>query len=159
MAYPQSNGQVEVTNRIIIQGLKTKLKATQGNWVEELLGILWAYRTTTRAPTGETLSSIVYETEAVIPAKVLIESARVQTYDPVNNEMQRRTKLDLIGERRERARVQMEAYQHRIRQTFNMKVIPKSFQVGDLVLYKVNRRSQKIGPKLGRPLQDYQASS
>lgn len=77
MTYPQSNGQIEVTHRIIIQGLKIKLEVAQGNWVEELLGVLWVYRTIVRAPTGETLFGIVYETEVVIPAEVLLESVRV----------------------------------------------------------------------------------
>lgn len=53
---------------------------------------------------------MVYGTEAVIPIEVLLESACVQAYYPTNNGMQRRMKLDLIEERRERARIRMEAY-------------------------------------------------
>ncbi|KAI3470756.1 hypothetical protein Pfo_027419 [Paulownia fortunei] len=36
VAHPQANGQVEVTNRIILQGIKTKLDRSGGGWVDEL---------------------------------------------------------------------------------------------------------------------------
>lgn len=64
--------------------------------MEELLGVLWVYQTTARAPTRETPFSMVYGTEAVISAEILFESAQVQGYDPINNEVQKRTELDLI---------------------------------------------------------------
>lgn len=63
-----------------------KLEVVRGNWVEEFPGLLWAYRTTTRAPTGETPFRMVYDMEVIIPAEVVLESARVQVYDPTNNE-------------------------------------------------------------------------
>ncbi|KAL0458482.1 UNVERIFIED_CONTAM: hypothetical protein Slati_0475400 [Sesamum latifolium] len=44
--YPQANGQVEVTNRILIQGIKRRLERVGGNWAEELTSVMWAYRTT-----------------------------------------------------------------------------------------------------------------
>ena len=34
VAYPQTNGQTEVTNCIIMQGLKKRLDKKKGNWVE-----------------------------------------------------------------------------------------------------------------------------
>lgn len=77
VGYLQANSQVEVTNRILVQGLKTKLEATRGNWMEELPRVLWAYRTTVKPSMGEIPFSMVYGAEAIIPAEVLIESARV----------------------------------------------------------------------------------
>ncbi|KAI3465894.1 hypothetical protein Pfo_022557 [Paulownia fortunei] len=58
VAHPQANGQVEVTNRIILQGIKTKLDRSGGGWVDELDSVLWAYRTTPRTTTGETPFSL-----------------------------------------------------------------------------------------------------
>ncbi|KAL0416739.1 UNVERIFIED_CONTAM: hypothetical protein Slati_3505800 [Sesamum latifolium] len=46
VAHPQANGQVEVTNRILVQGIKRRLERVGGNWAEELTSVLWAYRTT-----------------------------------------------------------------------------------------------------------------
>ncbi|KAL2235395.1 UNVERIFIED_CONTAM: hypothetical protein Sindi_1271700 [Sesamum indicum] len=40
VANPQANGQTEVTNRTILQYLKTHLEA-KGSWVEDLPGVLW----------------------------------------------------------------------------------------------------------------------
>ncbi|KAI3448580.1 hypothetical protein Pfo_005245 [Paulownia fortunei] len=64
VAHPQANGQVEVTNRIILQGIKTRLDRSGGGWVDELDSVLWAYRTTPRTTTGETPFSLVYGAEA-----------------------------------------------------------------------------------------------
>ena len=44
--HPQTNGQVEAVNKIIKFNLRTKLEERKGLWVEELLKVLWAYRTT-----------------------------------------------------------------------------------------------------------------
>ncbi|KAL0411222.1 UNVERIFIED_CONTAM: hypothetical protein Slati_3711900 [Sesamum latifolium] len=46
VAHPQSKGQVEVTNRILLQGIKRRLERVRGNWAEELTSVMWAYRTT-----------------------------------------------------------------------------------------------------------------
>lgn len=53
VAYPQSNGQVEVSNRTILQGLKKRIEETPSSWVDELPNVLWSYRTTPRSATGE----------------------------------------------------------------------------------------------------------
>ncbi|KAL0373880.1 UNVERIFIED_CONTAM: Gag-Pol polyprotein [Sesamum radiatum] len=74
---PQANGQTEVTNRTILQHLKTRLEGAKGSWVEELLGVLWAYRTTLRSSTSETPFYLVYGTEAIIPAKIGEETLRI----------------------------------------------------------------------------------
>ncbi|KAL0385975.1 UNVERIFIED_CONTAM: hypothetical protein Sradi_2991800 [Sesamum radiatum] len=85
VATPQSNGQTEVTNRTILQSLKTRLEEAKGNWVEELPGVLWAYRTTLRRSTGESPFSLVYGTEAVVLVEIGEETLRVQRYEPTSN--------------------------------------------------------------------------
>lgn len=42
----QANGQVKVTNRTLLNRIKCRLEDAKGKWPEELLYILWAYRTT-----------------------------------------------------------------------------------------------------------------
>ena len=44
------------------------LQGAKGVWPDELPGVLWAYRTTVRTPTGETPFKLAYGSEAVIPA-------------------------------------------------------------------------------------------
>ncbi|RVW58468.1 Transposon Ty3-I Gag-Pol polyprotein [Vitis vinifera] len=67
--YPQSNGQAEATNKTLITALKKRLEQAKGKWVEELPGVLWAYRTTPGRPTGNTPFALAYGMDAVIPTK------------------------------------------------------------------------------------------
>ncbi|XP_073290352.1 uncharacterized protein [Primulina huaijiensis] len=141
VAYPQSNGLVEVTNRTLVQGLKVRLGKAKGNWVDELPSVLWAYRTTPKEGTKETLFSLVYGNEAVLPAEIGLESARVMFYDE-DNGARRATNLDLLEEKREAASIHMEAYKNLIAQSYNRRIIQRSFQVGDLVLRKVQEEQR-----------------
>ncbi|KAL0448119.1 UNVERIFIED_CONTAM: hypothetical protein Slati_1939800 [Sesamum latifolium] len=103
VAHPQANGQVEVTNRILVQEIKRRLERVGGNWAEELTSVLWAYRTTPRGSTGETPFSLVYGTEAIIPAELGMPSHRVMNFSEECNENLLRENLDLIEELREKA--------------------------------------------------------
>ncbi len=142
VAHPQTNGETEVTNRTILQGLKARLDQSKGQWVEDLYNVLWAYRTTFRIPTGETPFNLTYGTEAVIPLEIGLPSPRVEHYDASSSSSQLRNNLDLIEETREAARVRMAKYQQRTAQYYNAKVKVKTFKVGDLVL----RRAEASQP-------------
>ncbi|XP_075492587.1 uncharacterized protein LOC142530651 [Primulina tabacum] len=137
VAYPQSNGQTEVVNRIIVQALKPRLQGKGKDWVEELPSVLWAYRTTPREPTQETPFNLVYGSEAVIPVEIGQISSRVESY-PDNNDQSRAMELDLVEEKRDRAFIRMEAYRSRVMKSYNKRVRIRDFQVGDLVMKKVN---------------------
>ncbi|XP_011083352.1 uncharacterized protein LOC105165895 [Sesamum indicum] len=100
---PQANGQAEVTNRTLLQYLKTRLEGAKGAWVEELPGVLWAYRTTPRTATSETPFCLVYGSEAIIPAEIGEETARVIQYEAEGNPQERSFDLTVIEEGRDRA--------------------------------------------------------
>ncbi|KAK6142935.1 hypothetical protein DH2020_023283 [Rehmannia glutinosa] len=55
VAHPQANGQVEVTNRTLVRGLKARLERAGGGWVDELQSVLWSYRTSPKEATGKHL--------------------------------------------------------------------------------------------------------
>ena len=74
--HPQANGQVKVTNRIILRNLKTRLEKSKGELVKDLLSILWEYHTMSIIPTGETPFSMVYGTESVIPVEIRMPGFR-----------------------------------------------------------------------------------
>ena len=61
---------MEVTNRIIMQGLKRRLDEKKENWVEELNNVIWAYRTTPRTSIGEMSFRLTYGIDAVILVKI-----------------------------------------------------------------------------------------
>ncbi|KAL0445717.1 UNVERIFIED_CONTAM: hypothetical protein Slati_1699600 [Sesamum latifolium] len=138
VAHPQSNGQVEVTNRILVQGIKRRLERVGRNWTEELTSVLWAYRTTPKGSTGESPFSLVYGTEAIIPAELGIPSHRVMHfYEECNNDLLKES-LDLIEELREKTFIRIQRYKNTMINSYNKRVKARSFQVGDLVLRRVD---------------------
>ncbi|PIN23896.1 hypothetical protein CDL12_03377 [Handroanthus impetiginosus] len=74
VAHPQTNGEVEVTNKIIV--------------------------TTTKTSTGDTLFGLTYRMDALLPPKIEVQTHTVITFDPERHEQLCRQSLDLIEERR-----------------------------------------------------------
>ncbi|KAL0403666.1 UNVERIFIED_CONTAM: Retrovirus-related Pol polyprotein from transposon gypsy [Sesamum radiatum] len=134
---PQANGQTEVTNRTILQHLKTRLEGAKGSWVEKLPGVLWAYRTTPRSATGKTPFCLVFGTEAIIPAEIGEETQRIAQYEKERNQEKRAFNLTTIEERRDAAYAKILHHKGLMMRSYNRKIKPRSFQVGDLVLKKV----------------------
>lgn len=56
--------------------IKARLEGAKGAWLEELPGVLWAYRTTAMTLTGGTPFRLAFGTEAVIPIVVGMSSLR-----------------------------------------------------------------------------------
>ena len=95
-AHPQANEQVEVTNQFLLKIIKTRLEGAKGIWPEKLPNVLWAYRTTTITPTGETPFQLAYESEVVIPAEVGLTSYKVENHDESRNDEGMRLQLKLV---------------------------------------------------------------
>ncbi|RVW86825.1 hypothetical protein CK203_036063 [Vitis vinifera] len=66
------------------QCLKEKAEQAKGKWVEELPGVLWAYRTTPGRPTGNTPFALTYGMDAVIPTEIGLPTIRT---DAANKKM------------------------------------------------------------------------
>lgn len=60
VAYPQVNEQVEVANRIILDGLRKRIEKSKNNWVDDVLPIPWAYHATCRVTTRATPFLLAY---------------------------------------------------------------------------------------------------
>jgi len=127
LAHPQVNGQVEVTNRSLLKIIKTQLEGAQGIWPEELPSILWAYRTTTRTPIGETPFRLAYGSEAVIPAEVKLTSYRVSNHDERKNDETMRLQLDLVDEVKVTVEQRLARYQDRMAKHYNSQVRHRDF--------------------------------
>ncbi|XP_073152039.1 uncharacterized protein [Henckelia pumila] len=94
---------------------------------------------------------MVYGNEAVLPAEIGEKSARIISYDEENGK-RRMEDLDFLGEKREVAAIRMEAYKNGIARSYNRRVRRKDFQVGDLVLKKVQEVAVgKLDPKWEGP--------
>ncbi|GJY69498.1 reverse transcriptase domain-containing protein [Tanacetum coccineum] len=146
VAHPQANGQTGVTNRTLLQGLKTRLGKSKGQWVEELSNMLWAYRTTTKAGNNCTPFSLVYGSEAVLPPELGIPTYRISSYDENKNNEELRLNLEFLEERRELAALREAKYKHQTEQYYNQKVRHRHLKVGNYVLRK-NEASRQEGQK------------
>ncbi|KAL5578806.1 hypothetical protein UlMin_011248 [Ulmus minor] len=146
-AHPKSNGQVEAVNKTIKQTLKKKLEKSKGAWVDELPLMLWSYRTSFRATTGETPFSLAYGVEAVIPIEISLPTFRVDNFDEESNDVLLALTTDLLEEKREISQVRAAALQQTIAQYYNSKVKLRRFAKGDLVLRKVflNTKEKGVG--------------
>ena len=133
--YRQSNGQAEASNKTLLTALKKRVYSIKGKWVEELLGVLWAYRTTTRKPIGISPFALTYGMEAVIPSEIGLPTIRTATPESENAESIAR-ELDVSDELREAATIHITSYQRRLANSYNKWVKPRAFQPGDLVLRK-----------------------
>ena len=83
--------------------------------MDELPHVLWTYCTTPRQSTRETLFSMTYGFEAIIPLETRFLTLRTSQFDPDKNDQLLREILDLINERREVAMVQLAHYQQKLK--------------------------------------------
>ena len=104
--------------------------------MEELPGVLWAYRTTARKPTDISPFALTYGMEAVIPTEIGLSTIRTATPESENAESIVR-ELDVSDELREAAEIRIMSYRRRLANSYNKRVKPRAFQPGDLVLRKV----------------------
>ena len=135
--YPQGNGQAKAINKVIVNGIKKRLDDAKGKLVEELPHVLWIYRTTPRRSTGETLFSMTYGLEAVIPLETGFPTLKTSSFNPSNNNELLETSLNFIEERRKSAMVQLAYYQHKLKQGYDANIKLRPLVPGDLVLRKV----------------------
>ncbi|GLJ26651.1 hypothetical protein SUGI_0518290 [Cryptomeria japonica] len=142
--YPQGNGQAEASNKNILRILKKTINDVGCDWHVQLNPTLWAYRTSIRTPTGATPYSLVYGAEAILPIEVEIPSLRVSLHNLIDDEAYRVSRLqdlELLDEKRQAAYNHLKAYQQCMRRSYNHRVRPRTFEVGDLVLQE-NPRNQ-----------------
>jgi transposase InsO family protein len=74
--YPQSNGQVEVVNKVLITMLQRTVNKHKTNWHHMLFSTLWAYRTVVKTTTSFTPFHLVHGVEATLPIECEIPTLR-----------------------------------------------------------------------------------
>ena len=104
--------------------------------MDELPGVLWAYRTTARISIGISPFAITYGMEAIIPTEIGMPTIRTGMPEQENAELVIKD-MDTVDELRESAAVRIVSYQRRLENSYNKRVKPRMFQPGDLVLRKV----------------------
>jgi hypothetical protein len=138
VAHPQSNGQVEKANGLILAGIKPRLvkplECSAGCWVEELPPVLWSLRTTPNHSVGFTPFFLVYGAEAVLPTDIEFDAPRVVQYTEKEAKEAREDSVDLLEEAREQALARSALCQQQLRRYHSWKIRPLAFCEGDLVL-------------------------
>jgi hypothetical protein len=152
VAHPESNGQVERANALVLAGIKARLieplLRTPGCWIEEIPAVLWGLRTTPNRSTGYTPFFMVYGAEAVLPTDIQYDSPRVAMYTELEAKEARENDVDLLEEARELALSRSTIYQQNLRRYHSRKVHPRVFREGDLVLRLIQRTAgmHKLSP-------------
>ncbi|RDX61576.1 pol, partial [Mucuna pruriens] len=151
--HPQTNGQAEAANRVILRGLRRRLEEAKGWWVEELPQVLWSYHTTPHSSTNETPFRLAFGTEAVILVEIGEPSLRAEFFEPEANEGELRANLDMVQEVREAAHIREFAIKARVAKLYNQRVISRNFKPQDLVLSRMVHKaeSNKLTPKWEGP--------
>jgi hypothetical protein len=141
VAHPRANGQVERTNGMVLDALKKQLhdaaNTKGGKWIKELPNALWGLRTQPSKPTRQSPHFLVYGPEAILPADVMWDLPAVEQYDEGISEDSRRVDIDELEEARCAALVQSARYLEGIRRYHDHNVKEHSFNVGDLVLRRI----------------------
>ncbi|XP_050290401.1 uncharacterized protein LOC126728651 [Quercus robur] len=132
-----ANGLAEAFNKTLGSLLKKVVSKTKRDWNKRIGEALWAYRTTFHTPTQATPYSLVYGVEAILPLEHQILSLQIVIQEELTEEENFKLKLqelEALDEKRLEAQQRLMCYQARLSSTFNKRVKPQSFQVGDLVL-------------------------
>ena len=136
---PKANGAVEAANKNIKKILRKMVQSSR-QWHEKLPFALLGYRTTVRTSVGATPYSLVYGTEAVIPAEIEIPSLRIIMEAEIDDDEWIKTRLEqlsLIDEKRLTSVCHGQLYQRRMARAYNKKVRPRHFEEGQLVLRRI----------------------
>jgi hypothetical protein len=126
---------------MVLDALKKRLhdaaNSKGGKWIKELTNALWGLRTQPSKPTGQSPYFLVYCSEAILPADVIWNSSAVEHYDEGVSEDSRRVDIDNLEEARCAALVQSARYLEGIRRYHDRNVKERSFNVGDIVLRRI----------------------
>eukprot|EP00253_Pinus_taeda_P015303 PITA_15303 len=145
--YPQSNGQVEAINKILVTMLQRTVGMHKSNWNLMLFPTLWAYRTSLKDATGFTPFQLVYGLEATLPIECEIPSLRlaVELLPNTTPLEERLLYLERLDGTRRLANLAIETQKKRVKSHFDQTIHPRSFNEGDLVLL-YDQANDKLGP-------------
>jgi hypothetical protein len=126
---------------MVLDALKKRLHDTAntkgGKWIKELPNALWGLHTQPSKPMGQSSYFLVYSSKAILPADVMWDSPAVEQYDEGISEDSRRVNIDGLEDAHCAALVQSTRYLEGIRRYHDRNVKEHSFNVGDLVLRRI----------------------
>ncbi|XP_050908624.1 uncharacterized protein LOC127122310 [Lathyrus oleraceus] len=84
---PETNGQVEAANKVIIGLIKKHVGKKPKNWHKTLDQALWACRTSPKEATNTTPFQLTFGHDAVLPVEVYLQSVRIQRQEEIPSDL------------------------------------------------------------------------
>ena len=117
------------SNKTVIKIIKKRLKKEKGIWVDELPGVLWAYRTAACTLTVETPFLLTYGTKVIIPIKCGILFVGYMLLNEDTNQELINHNLDAIDELRDKAHLRVAFYQQKVAKHYNKNIRVRTFGI------------------------------
>jgi hypothetical protein len=131
--YPQVNGLVESSNKILVRIIRNLLEENKRSWDAKLKYALWADRVTIKKSIGTSPFKLVYGTDAIFPIQLVLPVEKfIKEEQGESDDMVRRI-LNLVELQQVREQL-LEKYQRRIKDSFDKKSKENIFQIGHWVL-------------------------
>jgi hypothetical protein len=145
---------------MVLQGLKPHifihLNKFMGRWADEVPIVLWSLQTSPNRSTGFTPFFVVYSAKVVLPTDLDYGALRVQAYDERRSGESLQDTLDQLDEARDVVLLWSAKYQQTLQRYHSRNIRGWVFQVGDLVIRRVETMKDKH--KLKPPRKDPSSS-
>ena len=136
--YPQSNGQAESTNKVIVTMLQKLVNDNRTDWDIQLYTVLFSYRTAYKVATGHSPFELVYGLLSLMPTEYIVPTQRTTiNLDFTQHRVlaTRTANLDKLDETRLKAQTHQGQAQWNRAQWRQSQGNPHQFHMGDYVLW------------------------
>ncbi|XP_028417823.1 uncharacterized protein LOC114542487 [Dendronephthya gigantea] len=145
--HPQTDGLVERFNSIISQSLSMYVSANQKDWDEFLPSILFAYRTSPQATTGDSPFYLLYGREPRLPIDVNILPPQTDKLSTSIAEHRARI-VSQLEEAQRLAKANTERTQQQMKARYDLKSKPDTYRIGQRVWVFTPKTQKGLSKKL-----------